>query len=468
MAKKRQIPCPYCSGEVLSEQNGQAARSASLFPKFQNLCIAVTDLLNVISGNTKTVSRKEAIGGKCEACGNKGTFDDPSDTSHADKIAADILKQYEEENEANLAKLGSSPGGSRLTRIAGADVLLVGHLLNTADSVAIKEKTPGPGSGTVGKAPEGKGGLPDGNKEYTHVQGLNTPANSGGGHYVIQCGNKFNLIAGAQGASIDTYGQLSLHGKAGVQITGAEVTIGAGKGRVSIGGNHVSLECENLTLSPSGKSGTTNFNGSIVATGNIQSGGAYVDNLYFSKASCPSKQVPVKGGSSTTVHTGPAIWGGTNPAAIKAALLQLQKFVLERTTDLDLFKACGPTTPRFYLSLPDVMYGLIYAAIPIELKPTGIAIGPTAVSVVFSFPHTHALHDGIHTHQVTVPAIDCDKYSSATAVRQAANAAGINSSIPAAGSTGDNFFATLWSSIGNAYKAAGGLFTSTSSHSTMT
>ena len=469
-SSKKKIPCPYCTGEVLSEQNGKAARSASLWPKFQNICFAVTEVFDLITGNTKTISRKQAIGGKCEACGGEGSFEDPSDSSDAEQTAARILAANEAKLEENLAKLGSSPGGSRLTRIAGADVLLIGHELNTAESVGIKQNVPGPGGGgSVGldKSGEGRGGLDKGSKDHTQVKQLNAPANSGGGHYVIQCGNKFDLVAGAQGANINTYGSLNLHGKAGVQITGAEVTVGTGVGQTAIGGKHISLEGDHLSMAATGKSGTINVVGSMMASGNIQSGGAYFDNVYFAKGTCPSKQVPVKGGSTTAIQTGPAIWGGTNSGALKAAFLQLQKHIQERTLDYDLFKAGGPTTPRFFLNLNDLIYGLTYAASPVELKVTGIAIGTLGVSLVYNFPHTHAMHDGLHNHQVEVPALDYQGYTSATAVRNAANAAGINSQVAAAGSTGDNFFAKLWQKVGAGYAAFGGQSTAKTTHSTL-
>lgn len=466
---KRKIECPYCAGEVLSEQNGRAARSASLWPKFQNICFAITEVLSLITGNTKTVPREQAIGDKCEACDGTKQIDDPSDSSDADQAGFSILESFKDKILNNLVKLGNSPGGSRLTRIAGADVLVVGHVLNTAESVGVKENVPGPGGPTVGKdkAGEGRGGLPGGNKDYSQAKGLNPPANSGGGHYIIQCGNKFNLVAGAQGANIETYGPLVLHGKGGVTVTGAEVTIGSGVATTAIGGKHVNIEGSNISLTPNGKSGHVNVTGSIQATGNIQSGGAYFDNVYFAKGTCPSKQVPVKGGSSTAIHTGPAIWGGTNTAALRAAFTQLQKHVQERTLDFDLFKAGGPTTPRFYLNLNDLLYNLTYATLPLELKVTGIAVGLAGVSIVYNFPHTHAMHDGLHNHQVNVPALDCEGHSSAASVRNAANAAGVNSQVAATGGSGENFFAQLWSAVGAVYTAIGGLFTAQSDHSTM-
>ena len=66
-----------------------------------------------------------------------------------------------------------------------------------------------------------------------------------------------------------------------------------------------------------------------------------------------------------------------------------------------------------------------------------------------------------------MPALNCEEHTTADSVRKAADAAGINSTMPAAGASGDNFFAQLWSTIGSAYQAVGALFSSSSSHSTM-
>jgi hypothetical protein len=468
MAKK-QIPCPYCSAEekVLSEQNGRAARSASLWPKFQNIVFAISDLLSLITGNTKEVSRRDVVG-DCKACNNRRTFDDPSDSTDAEKIAFDIIDKEKDFLLKESMKLGSSPGGSRLTRVAGAEVLIVGHKLNTAESVGIRGDAPIATQGCVGVKPEGRAGVMKGDKKGPAVKCFNVPANSGGGQYIIQCGNKFNLVAGSQGAHIETYGPLNLHGKAGVQITGAEVTIGGGQGQTAIGGKHINVEGEYISLAPSGESGHVNVMGSLEATGNVKAGGAYFDTVYFSKGVCPSKQVPVKGGSTTTIQTGPALWGGTNIAAVKAALQQLQKSVEERTLDPDLFKAGGPTTPRFFFNLADLMYGITYAALSIELKITGICFTLVGPGLVFNFPHTHSLHDGLHTHQVEVPALNYEGYSSSSLVKAAANAAGVNTKVPCAGSTGENIFVQAWTKITNVYNAFAGKSAVESSHEKMT
>jgi len=466
---KRQIPCPYCSAEekVLSEQNGRAGRSASLWPKFQNIVFAITEIFDVISGNTKEVSRRDVVG-DCKACDNKRFIDDPSDLTAANQAAFNILDANKDYLLKESMKLGSSPGGSRLTRVAGADVLIVGHQLNKAESVGIRSDAPVPAKGCVGVQAEGRAGVMTGDKKGPACAGLNVPANSGGGQYIIQCGNKFNLVAGAQGAHIETFGPLNLHGKAGVQITGAEVTIGGSTGQTAIGGKHLNMEADYITMAASGESGHVNVMGSLEATGNIKAGGAYFDTVYFSKGVCPSKQVPVKGGSTTAIQTGPAIWGGTNSAAIRAALSQLSKFTKERTLDFDLFKAGGPTTPRFYFNMADMLYGLTYAALAIELKITGICFTLVGPGLVFNFPHTHAIHDGLHTHQVEVPALTYEGYTSASQVKKAANAAGVNEKTPCAGPAGENFFVRLWQAISSVYTAIGALFAADSDHSKMT
>jgi hypothetical protein len=465
----RQIPCNFCSGQVLSQNNGRAARSASLWPKFQNVVLAITDVLNLLTDNQTTVDRKSAIGGKCEACGGKGYVNDPTDTSDADKAAAESLKSNHDEMVKNLNKLGSSPGGSRFTRVAGAETLVVGHTLNTADSVAVIDNQPGPGGKGVHSA-KTSASVDKGTKEHAQVIDLNPPANSGGGQYNIVVGNQFNVMVGAQGMSLYTYGKMNLHAVSKVEITGAEVTVGTSAGQTSIGGKHIAIEADNISLNPTGQNGQVGVHGSIAATGNIQSGGAYHDNLYFANATCPSKQVSVNAGAGGDIITGPAVWGGFNTAASRAAALNLIKFVQSHVLDLDLFKAAGPITPRFYFGMADHMFNLIYSIVPLELKVTGITIGVgigATVGVVYNFPHTHAVGDTVHTHRVTVPAINYEQHPTADSVRQAFSASGGNTQVPASGGTGVNFFAQLYTTVGNAVNAIGGLFSATSTYPTI-
>jgi len=450
---KRQIPCNFCKGEVLSEQNGRTTSSASLFPRVQNLLVSISETLSLVRGNTKTVDRKTAIGGTCKACGGKGTYDDPSDTSDKDKAAAEYLKKNADKIDELSAKLGKSLGGSRLTRIAGAEVLLVGHEFNGAPSYDVVKNVAGPGNKIVKGA--GRAAVDAGTTEHTQVNGNNVPANSGGGHYIIRCSNRFQLAVGSQGINIKTSGPLEIDGGI-VHFTGAEVLVGS-KNQTTISGNHLVLDGTNISITPTGTSKQVGVNGSLGVTGNLQAGGAYIDNLYVSKITCPSKQASSKASSGGSLITGPAAWGGTNPEALALALKDLIKCVSDSSVDPNLFAACGAITPRGILKLTDKMYNLVYSGIPVETKPTGIALG----TLVFNFPHTHMLPDDPHTHDVKVPAINYENHETADTVRAAFDAAGGNTGVPCAGSTDGNFLGKLWGSLGNAVKSTQALFSTT-------
>jgi hypothetical protein len=452
---KRQIPCKFCTGEVLSEQNGRTTSSASLFPRVQNLLVSISDTLKLITGNTKTVDKKTAIGGKCEACGDKGSYDDPSDTSDKDKAAAEHLKNNIDKIDELSAKLGHSPGGSRLTRIAGAEVLLVGHEFNGAPSYDVVKNVPGP-KGTIVKGPGRV--TPLGNKGHTQVNGNNVPANSGGGHYIIRCSNRFQLAVGSQGINIKTSGPLEIDGGI-VHFTGAEVLVGS-KNQTTISGNHLVLDGNYVSITPTGETKEACVYGSLGVTGNVRAGGAYIDNLYVSKITCPSKQISTKASAAGSLITGPAAWGGSNQQALKLALKDLIKNISDSNADPNLFSTCGAITPKGILKLADKMTNLIYNGIPVETKATGIAIG----ALVYNYPHTHVLPDDPHTHDIKVPAINHENHETADTVRAAFDSAGGNTGIPCAGSTDGNFLGKLWGSLGNIVKATQALFATTGYH----
>jgi hypothetical protein len=432
---KRKIPCPYCTGEVLAEKNGRASTSASLFPRLQNVLSALSDFVSALTLGTVTISRKEAIGGDCKACKNKGTIEDPTDTTDVDKQRADFLVRMNATIEKYLGRLGRSPGGSRITRIAGNEVVVVGHKLNTAKSYRTKKDVAGPGNKIVDSKGKGRAAVDAGSTEHRAVVGNNVPANSGGGAYIIQCGNRFNLMAGSQGISLKTTGPIEIHGGI-VNFTGADMTFGTNVGQTSIAGNHVVVQGKNVSMKATGESGQIGIEGSLGITGNLQSGGAYVDNMYCAKMTMPSKTSSTKGGANTRFTTGPASWGVTGNALINS-LADFQNFITERTLDMNLFGQGGPTTPRFQFNLGDAITDLVYTALPVELKVTGICLTPVGPGVIFNFPHTHILPDGLHTHDVRGPAIACDNHSSAESVKAAFANSGGNTQIAAASEGGE-------------------------------
>jgi len=455
---KRKIPCNYCKGQVLSTQNGRATSSATLFPRLQNLLISISDLLAALTGGQQSISRKEALGGKCKTCGGSGQIEDPTDTQEQDKAAAEVLNANTKKIEELETKLGHSPGGSLLERVAGAKVTIVGRTLNTAKSVAIHEgKAAHPTAQVVKKAgPTTEG--PEKGKGTNAITGNNPPANTGGGIYYIQCGNKFKLTSGAQGIEMMSYGPISIDGTQ-VRISGAEVTVGGKSGPTVVEGDHLQINGKSIALTPSGQSGEVVIQGSASCSGNFKAGGAYVENLYAASITCPSSQTSSKiAAGGTDLVSGPAKWVPSCPIL---SVQNLIKWATDSTFDINLLGGMPPVNPRSVMKTQDNVTNLIYSVMPLEMRPTGVAIVPFfGLCPIFNFPHTHALPDSVHSHDVTVPAISHDGNSTADVVRQKFDASGGNSKIPAGPTENGNPLVKFVGGIFGAGKAVAGAFTS--------
>ena len=487
----RKIECNYCKkGEgVLSEVNGRASSSASLRPRAQNALIAVSEFFSAVLGGPKTVSKKEAKGGKCPECNDTGFLEDYTDTSKQDKAAADYLQSKSDRILELETKLGNSPGGNMVRRVAGAKVEIIGRTLNNAKSYTVHK---GKASYRAGGIVTGQGrasvpvGPPKG-KGTNVVTGNNPPANTGGGLYYIQCGNKFKLVTGAQGIEFSTNGPISFDGGM-VRFTGAEVSVGSSQGPTVLEGDHLQLNGKSITLTPSGQTGAVSVDGSIATTGNFQSGGAYIDNLYFSNATCPEKQETSKISSQTDLIGGPAQWSGNTGFL---ATKNLIKWAQDSVADFALAGAMNPLNPRSMLKMKDNIVNSIYGNLPVEPIPTGVILPGTPIAILAAtcpcnagggpasgvitgivtapiplsnFPHTHTMPDEAHSHNYSVPAI-AYKGHTAESVRAEANAAGINSRIPAAASGGAGDYLTKAVGAGIAAgKAVGGLLYATDGH----
>lgn len=439
----RKIPCPYCKGQVLSTQNGRGTSSQALFPRLQNFLTSIGDLMSALLGGQKTISRQEAIGGKCKTCGGSGQIEDVTDTSKQDQAAAQFLQSKAERISKLERELGNSPGGSMIERIAGAKITVVGRTLNNAKSVTIhKGKAAHPTSNVVSKGTPTTIG-PEKGKGTNVVTGNNVPSNTGGGIYYIQCGNKFKLTTGAQGIEMTSHGPISIDGSQ-VRLTGAEVTVGGNSGPTIIAGDHLQLNGQSIALTPSGNAGEVVIQGSASCSGNFKTGGAYVENLYVSSLTCPEHQVSTKVAAGTTdLISGPAKWSSVKGSFPKLATQNLIKWIKDSTTDINLAGTMSPVNPRSILKTNDNFINLLYSLFPIELSPTGfilpgtcVVVGPMGTSVnpspipIYNFPHTHALPDTPHTHDITVPAISHAGNSSADVVRGKFASAGGNTRIP--------------------------------------
>ena len=472
----RKIPCPYCTGEVLAEVNGRTSSSAALFPRLQNVLIAITDFIAAIFGGPKVVSKKEALGGKCRTCEDTGFIEDVTDTSEQDKAAGDAFASKSDRIlELETKFLGNSPGGNMVRRVAGAKVEIIGRTLNTAKSYTVHEgKAAYRSGGKVtkgGRAPEG----PEKGKGGNVITGNNVPANTGGGLYYIQCGNKFKLVAGAQGIDLTSNGPINIDGGM-VRFTGAEVTLGSKTGPIALEGNYVTVASTGgITLAP-GQGGIpgdstgqsvkdTSAGVSICSplyvSGNINTAGLAAGQAFFEGMTMPEKQETTKISSQTDLITGPAQWApaGLAPIAVK----NLVKWVLDSTTDVVLAGAMSPINPRSMLKMKDNLVNIIYSALPVELVATGICLvvtgaGAGGTGIIYNFPHTHTMPDEAHSHNVSMPAINFKGHTAET-VRAAADAGGINTAIPAVaeGGAGDWLTKVVGGAVG-VFKAVTGVF----------
>lgn len=471
----RKIPCPYCTGEVLSEQNGRTSSSATLFPRLQNVLIAISDAISAILGGPKTVSKRQALGGECKTCGNSGEIEDVTDTSEQDNAAKEYFAGKSERIfELENRYLGKSPGGNMVRRVAGAKVEIIGRTLNTAKSYTVHQ---GKGAHTVGGklTKDGRAAVPEGpekGKGNNVVTGNNPPANTGGGLYYIQCGNKYKLVAGAQGIELTSNGPINIDGGM-VRFTGAEVTLGGKNGTVLVDGDQLQLSArQGIVLSPGqegmgdpqGKGkGMVTIASSLAVRGNAQLGAVASSNVFAENMTMPEKQETTKVSSGTDLITGPAQWAPTGLAPV--AVKNLVKWALDSTTDITLAGAMGPLNPRSILKTKDNMVNLIYSALPIEVVPTGIcaiiAGTPTSiggVGLIYNFPHTHTMPDEAHSHNFSGPAINY-KGHTAESVRAEAESAGINGPVPAAATGGAGDYLTkIVGGVTGVFKAVTGLF----------
>lgn len=460
----RKIPCPYCKGQVLSEQNGRVTSSVSAFPRMQNLLNAISDFLSSILGGPKTVSRKEAMGGKCETCGDTGFIEDATDTSEQDQAAANYLRSKADRILELERKLGNSPGGNMVTRVAGVKIDIIGRTLNNADAITVHEgkaayrsqnKVTAQGRALPVGPKKGEGG--------NVVTSNNPPGNTGGGLYFIQCGNKFKVEAGAQGIELHTKGVINIDGGM-VRFTGAEVSVGSGVGPLSLCGDNLILQSSNAINVHPGK-GSLNIDGSADISAGISAGSGYVDNLYFSNATCPEKQETTKISAQTDGIGGPAVYGGMIPKLQPRTVANAAKWAKDSILDAVFAKTMSPVNPRSMLKNADNVTNMIYSKLPQEVAPTGwvygVMPGP-GVLPLFNFPHSHAQPDGVHSHNVSMPGIAFKGHTAESVRGEYAAAGGNNTKVPAAaaGAKGDPYskITAVAQAGGAVVEAASGLF----------
>jgi hypothetical protein len=410
----------------------------------QNLLNAITDFLNSILGGPKTVSRKEAMGGKCETCGDTGYIDDVTDTTEQQQAAARVLDGYKDRiTHLETTKMGNSPGGNMVTRVAGVKIDIVGRTLNNADAVTVHEGAAAYRSQSKVTA-QGRA-LPIGPKKGEGgnvVTSNNPPGNTGGGLYYIQCGNKFKVEAGAQGIELHTKGIINIDGGM-VRFSGAEVSVGSGVGPVSLCGDNLILQSSNAVNIHPGK-GSLNVDGSLDVSANVKAGNSYFDNISFVNGTCPEKQETTKISCQTDGIGGPAVYGGMIPKLQPRTVANAVKWAKDSVLDAVFAKAMNPVNPRSILKNKDNITNMIYSKLPQEVAPTGwvygVMPGPGMLPL-FNFPHSHAQPDGVHSHNVSMPALAFKGHTGDSVRSSFAAGGGNNTRVPgmAEGAKGDPY-----------------------------
>lgn len=429
---QRKSPCPFCTGEILSKAQGKAIQSISGFLQ-RSFNIRIPSPLIAFLTDIAPKSKKSLLKEKCAACGGKGTIEDPSD----DTQKYQQVKQLAKANFEKLLKAENAlaPGcGNRYTIIQGNELLEVGLGMNTAPSYRIDKEKSVRNKGLIdpSKINTKNGGpqIPEGAK-CNHVQGLN-PMATPGGNYTIKCSNKFNVVAGAQGIDLTTGGPLTI--SAGItRITGPELTIGTSSGRLTLEGEVVNINGKSVEIAPT--DGHLFVKGTMSTTGNIMVGGhMHAESISLTKLECTGRNEMTKPASPSDLHTGPAFWGGVGVEGIAAVAKDLVGFTTSKAANP--VEAQQMVSQKFINGMRDKMLNLMYHMRPWETRETGYILPGTSIVMqgivpcnyggvasgvingtvirpipVNNFPHSHALPDMSHCHEVRIPDFDCSSDS---------------------------------------------------------
>ena len=456
--QQRKVICPFCEGKVLAKTEARETRSVPGF--FQRLPAIVipTGLMEYLKSITP-VDKAGIYKGGCFRCKGTRTIKDPSDDSA--KYQEVVAKASSKQDEiAKLEQMLAPPGGNRHIILQGNDFLEVGLGMNITPSYRVDKDQGIRNKGLLdpSKTNNNVAGpqIPEGGW-CNHIQGW-TPLPSPGGCYVIKCANKFTLMAGAQGVEVQTGGAITINGGI-TRIIGAEISIGSQEGRVSISGDVVDISGKSIEVAPT--DGHFFVKGTISNTGNVMVGGhTHSESVSFVKGECvgTNKQTGISGASN--LYSGPAFWGGVGVEGVTAALKDLTGFTLSKSTNP--IEAQQLMTPRFMQNLTEKLTTLAYNMRPWEAKATGFILPGTFLGYclgflpcvtynaieVYNFPHTHALPDSAHYHDVRMPKID---YSSDTAEQLRSKQGGVSAPAPLHKATGKatEVLTGLWTGMGS-------------------
>lgn len=420
MAKQKEVTCPFCASHV-KKKDVTGGRSELRLPFFDPpLRIPIPPFL------AKTIKPKPD---KC-TCGGKQKLKDVSDDSAkyqqlAQKAQGNVEKSIELES-----KMGT--GGMRTTYIEKSDTLFVGLGFNRNDSYEVVEE----GQVSPGKLTTDPPGFAAGYASNA-VAGKQTSAGwpAAVGNYKIVCANSFNVTAGAGGIQLNTKGPLTFNSGI-LNLTGPQVNIGSSSGPLTLEGDSVSISGKTITLTPT--DANVFVKGTISTSGNVVVGGQlHAETLSFSKATCAAKddRTSTNAANPDGTQTMSATWGGVAVKGIISSVLDITTYFGNVLTNFET-AATSVVSPTQMANLINRFTVLAKEVIPIEIIPTGIAIGIgnlgyPVLSIVYNFPHLHGIPSLQHDHGIRIPDIDFKDYSSPQAARAAAVNEALTSNAPA-------------------------------------
>jgi hypothetical protein len=434
---QRQVPCPFCTGEILTKKAGKILSHIAGFLQKSFSIKIPTGLLKLISDHTP-VAKTAALKGPCKACNGKGTIPDPSDQTSVNQQIQQNFKNNAKEITKLESYLGGTTGcGNRYTIVQGSDLLEVGLGMNDAPSYNVVQGGTVRNKGLIDHPSLSQKGAPmfPVGAPANYVQGINSVA-SPGGHYFIKCANKLSILTGAQGVDITTGGPITISGGI-TRITGPEITVGTQTGPLTLEGEVVYLNGKSIEVAPS--DGDLFVKGTISNTGNLRVGGhLHAESISFIHAECVGTKGYTDEASPSDFHTREAYYGSEGIEGIEQATFELQAFVLSNITDPEKVK--NLIGPAHLQSFTDKIKNMAYQMQPYEILPTGWILPGTTMAIemnleavcpcnfggatppgpvvgvgtatvispidIHNFPHTHALPDLKHNHSIMLPDLD--------------------------------------------------------------
>jgi hypothetical protein len=438
--KKREIPCPICSGKQYENnfetptepKNGQAPFSPG---GAQTFIFSFFKKDNTKS-DKRLKDRKKLFDKGCPTCKGKGTIEDKTDRTEQVQAAVAEAQAAQQEILDLEAQIGQT-GGNQHVMVVGDAMLEVGLGYNDSPSyTVVQDGSLGTGVSMESQAPMTVG------EPVNAVVGTN-PLATPGGHYVIKCSNKFTVRAGAQGIELSTEGPLII--RAGqTQFIAPEVTIGSSVGQVAIEGQSLSINGGKSCQINAGSEGNgqISMGGTVSCKSNlIAQGGAHVEG----DMSCTSMTMPgiyerSEHASQDQQTSGAPAWAGKCAEQGTKDFLRVHQMRTQDPSGLEL-------TPRGKQDVSADQKNLLKKSQEIEQEPTGLiipgtqiimdvvcpcnsgsgqasgrlvgtVIGPGRGVELRNFPHHHELGDQVHAHENYVPNIN--KVKSTKEMRQAA------------------------------------------------